>query len=251
MSMNHESALALWRQHLLFGLSALDLRLDAADLLIEYLQLLVQWNRAYNLTAVRDPIAMISRHLLDSLSIHPYVLSGTVVDLGSGAGLPGVPLAIVKPQCQVTLVESNGKKARFLREVVRQLKLSHVVVAQTRAEEFKPVRTFDYVTARALDTLSGILRVGEHLLGQEGQLLAMKGGVPHDEIAKLPGSWSVVTVCPLLVPNVAEARHLVILRRRQTNAASGTISSAPAAGGGGLNVTFPPVVIPHKPGRYF
>lgn len=196
------------------GLSALGL--DAAALappLLAYLALLEHWNRTYNLTAIREPREMVTRHLLDSLAMHPYVDSDNLADLGTGPGLPGIPLAVAMPGLRVTLVESNGKKARFLREAVRTLGLGNARVAESRAEALDEPAAYDRLTARALDTLAGIIAVGGHLLRPGGELLAMKGVHPADEIAALPPGWSVTAVHPLRVPGLVGARHLVAVRR--------------------------------------
>ena len=201
------------------GLSTLGL--DAATLappLLQYLALLDRWNRTYNLTAIRDPREMVTRHLLDSLAMHPFVERGTLADLGTGPGLPGIPLAIAKPDLQVTLVESNGKKARFLREAARQLGLGNVQVAESRIEAFRPGTPFDAITARALATLPLILELGGHLPGPGGRLLAMKGVVPDEEIAALPAGWRLAAVHPLRVPGLDAERHLVEVARDRPEA---------------------------------
>ncbi len=195
------------------GLAELGLSPDLAPPLLAYLALLVRWNGTYNLTAVRDPRQMVTRHLLDSLAMHRFVSTGTLADLGTGPGLPGIPLAIAHPQLQVTLVESNGKKARFLREAVRQLKLGNARVAERRAEALDEPEAYDALTARALDTLAGIIDVGGHLLKPGGNLLAMKGVMPHDEIAALPAGWSLVDATALAVPGLDGERHLVTVGR--------------------------------------
>ena len=179
-------------------------------------QLLARWNATYNLTAIRDPREMLAKHLLDSLAMQPFVRDiATLADLGTGPGLPGIPLAIATPNLQVTLVESNGKKARFLREAVRQLKLANVQVAESRIEAFRPGTTFDAITARALATLPLILELGGHLPGADGRLLAMKGVLPEDEIAALPAGWRVAAIHPLRVPGLSAERHLLeIVRTR-------------------------------------
>lgn len=194
----------------------LALGLDSAALappLLAYLTLLLRWNATYNLTAVRDPQEMVTRHLLDSLALQPYVETGSLADLGSGPGLPGIPLALARPQLQVTLVESNGKKARFLREAVRTLGIANARVAETRAEALDEPGRFDAITARALDTLAGIVAVGGHLLKPEGRLLAMKGAAPDAEAAALPAGWAVQAVHKLVVPGLAGERHLVVVGR--------------------------------------
>ena len=196
------------------GLHALGLDAALASPLLLYLTLLIRWNRAYNLTAIRDPGEMVGKHLLDALAIHPFVDAiGGLADLGSGPGLPGIPLAIAKPRLQVTLVESNGKKARFLREAVRTLGLANARVAETRAEALDEPGAYDAITARALATVPLILELGGHLLKPDGRLLAMKGARPDDEIAALPPGWHVQTVQLLRVPGLAAERHLVVVGR--------------------------------------
>ena len=192
------------------GLRQLGLDPALAAPLLAYLALLARWNATYNLTAIRDPREMLVKHLLDSLAMQPYVRDlATLADLGTGPGLPGIPLAIATPALQVTLVESNGKKARFLREAVRQLKLANVQVAESRIEAFRPEATFDAITARALATLPLILELGGHLPGPDGRLLAMKGVLPEDEIAALPAGWHLQAVHPLTVPGLGAERHLL------------------------------------------
>jgi 16S rRNA (guanine527-N7)-methyltransferase len=201
------------RDELDAGLAALDLALALAGPLLAYLALLDRWNRTYNLTAIRDPREMVAKHLLDSLAMHPFAGDGALADLGTGAGLPGIPLAIADPGLQVTLVESNGKKARFLREAVRTLKLPNARVAEARIEALDMPGMFDAITARALATLPLILELGGHLLKPEGRLLAMKGAVPADEIAALPPGWQVARIEPLQVPGLSAERHLVVVGR--------------------------------------
>lgn len=195
------------------GLRQLGQDATLAPRLLAYLALLVRWNGTYNLTAVRDPQQMVGRHLLDSLSLLPFVGSGTLADLGTGPGLPGIPLAIARPDLHVTLVESNGKKARFLREAVRTLGLDNAQVAEGRAEAVVVPGGFDLLTARALDRLAGIIAVGGHLLKPGGLLLAMKGAVPHEEMAELPAGWGLRAVHRLAVPGVEGERHLVVVGR--------------------------------------
>lgn len=202
------------------GLAALGLPAQPlAARLLDYLALLDRWNRTYNLTAIRDPREMLSKHLLDSLSMWPHVRDGKLADLGTGPGLPGIPLALARPGLQVTLVESNGKKTRFLREVVRQLGLANVRVLESRAEAVDEPGAYDQITARAMDTLAGILAVGGHLLAPGGRLLAMKGQRPDAEIAALPPGWRVETVQPLAVPGLEGDRHLVTVTRGPAEAA--------------------------------
>ena len=197
------------------GLDALGVDRAHATALLDYLALLDRWNRTYNLTAIRDVEEMVGKHLLDSLAMQAHVADVEhLADLGTGPGLPGIPLAIVHPRLQVTLVESNGKKARFLREAVRKLGLGNAQVAESRIEAFDAPGAFDAITARALATLPLILQLGGHLLAPQGRLLAMKGVVPEDEIAALPPDWQVDQILPLQVPGLQAERHLVVVGRR-------------------------------------
>lgn len=207
------------RPELAAGLEALGLPAALATPLLAYLALLARWNATYNLTAIRDPRDMVAKHLLDSLAMQPFVRGlRTLADLGTGPGLPGIPLAIATPALQVTLVESNGKKARFLREAARQLGLGNVQVAESRIEAFRPGTPFDAITARALATLPLILELGGHLPGPAGRLLAMKGVVPDEEIATLPAGWRLAAVHPLRVPGLDAERHLVEVARDRPEA---------------------------------
>ena len=195
------------------GLAAMSLPAELAGPLLQYLALLDRWNKTYNLTAIRDPREMVTRHLLDSLAMAPFFSTGTLADLGTGPGLPGIPLAITHPGLQVTLVESNGKKCRVMREALRKLGLSNARVAESRAEALDEPGAYDNLTARAMDTLAGIIAVGGHLLRPGGRLLAMKGVVPHEEIAALPAGWQVESITPLQVPGLVGERHLVVVGR--------------------------------------
>lgn len=206
---------AALRTELEAGLRTLGLSTDLAEPLLAYLALLLRWNQTYNLTAVRDPREMVVRHLLDSLAMVPHVDGlSTLADLGTGPGLPGIPLAIALPSLHVTLVESNGKKARFMREAIRQLTLRNAEVAESRIEAVDRPGQFDAITARALATLPDILRFGGHLPRADGgRLLAMKGVDPVDEIAALPDGWQLESVTPLSVPGLDAERHLVVVAR--------------------------------------
>ena len=199
------------------GLADLALPGELAPPLLAYLDLLARWNRTYNLTAVRDPREMVSRHILDSLAMNAY-LDGiaTLADLGTGPGLPGIPLAIARPGLRVALVEANGKKARFLREAVRTLGLANAEVAESRIEALDRPGAFDAITARALATLPQILEFGGHLLASGGRLLAMKGARPDEEIAALPRGWRLQTLHRLTVPGLDGERHLAVVGRDAT-----------------------------------
>ncbi len=187
---------------------------DAIARLLDYQALLERWNATYNLTAVRDPGEMITRHLLDSLAILPYVHGATLGDLGTGPGLPGIPLAIAAPRREVLLVDSNGKKVRFLREAIRTLKLEHVRAVQERVETV--TGQFDCITARAFASLADMLTLGGHLLAPDGVWLAMKGRAPDAELDALPPGFIVRAVHALTVPGLDAERHLVVLARAAT-----------------------------------
>ena len=212
--MTDPNAAAL-RAELESGLDALGLARMLAAPLLDYLALLQRWNATYNLTAIRDPRQMVTLHLLDSLAMQPFLAGiDTLADLGTGPGLPGIPLALALPDLRVTLVESNGKKARFLREAVRALRLDNARVAESRAEALDEPGRYAAITARALATLPDILAVGGHLVAPGGRLLAMKGVRPDEEIAALPPGWQLQAVHPLTVPGLAAERHLVVVERQ-------------------------------------
>lgn len=201
------------------GLRTLQLPASLAPPLLAYLDLLEHWNRAINLTAVRERGEMLRRHLLDSLAMQRYVDAGPLADLGAGPGLPGIPLAIADPNLSVTLVDSNGKMSRFQREAVRALGLANVRVLQARAENVAEPGAYRLLTARALDRLAGILAVGGHLLAPGGRLLALKGQRPDEEIAELPPGWTATAVHELTVPGLEGQRHLVEVTRDRPEAA--------------------------------
>ena len=196
------------------GLQALGLAdEELAAALESYLALMTQWNRAYNLTAIRDPAEMVVKHLLDSLAIHPWA-RGSLADIGTGPGLPGIPLALAQRDLQVSLIETAGKKARFLREAVRHLGLGDRVRAHdARAQDVPESGHHDCLAARAFGTLGEILAAGGHLLKPGGRLLAMKGRVPAEEITALPVGYVHVATHPLTVPGLDAERHLVVVEK--------------------------------------
>ena len=196
------------------GLAGLDLTLDEArrDRLLDYLALLSRWNRAYNLTAVDEPMAMVDRHVVDSLSILPWIDGRTIVDAGTGAGLPGVPLAIACPDRQFVLIDSAGKKVRFLRQVRRELGLDNIEPLHGRLEAFAPQTRPDQVVARALAPLPRLVEQLGHLLDSGATLLAMKGRLEDDECAAVADAYNVETI-ELNVPGAGGARSLAILRK--------------------------------------
>jgi 16S rRNA (guanine527-N7)-methyltransferase len=184
---------------------------ETRERLLEYLDLIAHWNQAYNLTAVRDPQQMISRHLLDSLSVLPWLESSSLLDAGAGAGLPGVPLAIMRPALQVTLLDSAGKKIRFLRHVKRVLGLTNVHIVQQRLESAELNGAVSCIISRAFAGLAHYAAATRHLLQADTGLLAMKGRYPREEIAGLPAWIHVDRVEKLFVPGLHEQRHLVMM----------------------------------------
>ena len=183
--------------------------------LLAYLALLIKWNKAYNLTAVRDPDEMVSRHLLDSLSVVSFVAESgqTWLDVGSGGGMPGVPLAIMFPDRSFTLLDSNGKKTRFLTQVKLELKLANLEVVHSRVEQFQPAEAFDGITSRAFSSLEDFANWTRHLGNTQTRWLAMKGVQPDDELQRLPADFRLDACHVLKVPGCQGQRHLLILRR--------------------------------------
>jgi len=183
--------------------------------LLDYLALLIKWNKAYNLTAVRDPDEMVSRHLLDSLSVVPFVSEAgdNWLDVGSGGGMPGIPLAILFPERQFTLLDSNGKKTRFLTQVKLELKLANLQVIHSRVEAFTPAVPFSGICSRAFSSLEDFSNWTRHLGDGNTQWLAMKGVHPDDELQALPADFRLTATHVLKVPGCQGQRHLLILRR--------------------------------------
>lgn len=181
--------------------------------LTSYLGELHKWNRAYNLTAVRDPLEMLPRHIFDSLAVLPFVTGERIADVGTGAGLPGIPLALCFPQRQFTLLDANGKKTRFVERAVRQLHLDNVAVVQARAEDFVPEQPFDTVLCRAFTSLASFCERCAAMLAPTGRLVAMKGRFPDAEVAVLPPGWRVAESAPLSVPGLDGERHVIVLTR--------------------------------------
>jgi len=204
-------------QELSRGAEALGVQLSAEQQrqLLAYLALLIKWNQAYNLTAVRNPDEMVSRHLLDSLSIHAHVLplGARWLDVGSGGGMPGVPLAILFPDRQFTLLDSNGKKTRFLTQVKLELGLSNLQVVNARVEAFQPEQSFQGIVSRAFSSLADFSNWTRHLGDGETRWLAMKGVHPDDELQVLPADFQREASHLLNVPGCQGQRHLLILRR--------------------------------------
>ena len=191
------------------GLNSLKVDQQYHDPLLQYLLLLKKWNQAYNLTAVRELPAMVTRHILDSLAIRPYVLGQRVLDVGSGAGLPGIVLAITNPTLTFVLLDSNGKKTRFLNEVKRSLSLANVTIVQSRVENYRETVSFDTVMSRAFSDITQFIQWTQHLIAKQGIWLAMKGQYPEAELMDLP---VVYEVHPYSVPGLDSQRCAVVIQ---------------------------------------
>ena len=198
---------------LIDGARALGIELtdDQAGKLVAHLDLVDEWGELMNLTAIRERNAQVTKHLLDSLSVAPWLRGNRIADVGSGAGFPGIPLAIVRPGMQFVLIDSTGKKCRFIEHVRDTLGLTNVEVVQSRAESYRPEQKFDMVLARAVGPVEDLVRNAGGLVAGGGRLLAMKGRYPTDELARKLNGWKVITVRPLHVPGLDEERHLVEL----------------------------------------
>jgi 16S rRNA (guanine527-N7)-methyltransferase len=198
------------------GMAALGLDIDdaARAKLLAYLALLEKWNRTHNLTAIREPGRMVTHHLLDALAVLPHLpqRSGLrLIDVGSGGGLPGLPLAIARPDWDVTLLDSNRKKTTFLRQVAAELGLTQVAIVTARVEDYLPEVAFDVAISRAFAELAPFLAAARHLVHAGGSLVAMKGGYPRAELAHLPANLRVAALPALAVPGLDAERHLVIV----------------------------------------
>ncbi len=196
------------------GLYALNIHATnrQVELWRNHLEMIVQWNRVYNLTAVDEPEKMLPIHLFDSLSIAPYIEGTTILDIGSGAGLPGIPLAVYDPAWQITLLEASSKKVRFLRQVVIELELSQVKPVHERAEEFRNRDRFDVIICRAYAPLDTFIEDTARLLKPNGKWLAMKGKYPGQELAALK-PYFAYTVTPLTIPGLDAERNLITITR--------------------------------------
>ncbi|WP_312952371.1 16S rRNA (guanine(527)-N(7))-methyltransferase RsmG [Superficieibacter sp.] len=180
--------------------------------LVAYVDMLNKWNKAYNLTSVRDPNEMLVRHILDSIVVAPHLQGERFIDVGTGPGLPGIPLSIVLPDAQFTLLDSLGKRVRFLRQVQHELKLENIHPVQSRVEAFPAEPPFDGVISRAFASLTDMVEWCHHLPGEAGRFYALKGQLPDEEIAALPVEFSVESTLKLRVPQLDGERHLVIIR---------------------------------------
>jgi 16S rRNA (guanine527-N7)-methyltransferase len=187
---------------------------EQAAQLIDYLTMLLKWNKAYNLTAIRDPDEMLRKHIADSLSVLPWIVGQRFIDVGTGGGLPGIVLAIMLPNCSFTLLDSNGKKTRFLFQVKAELGLANVSVVNTRVEQFRPPEGFDGIISRAFSSLGQMHHWTQHLLAEGGRFFAMKGVYNQAEIDELPAGTSVICH-ELEIPGEEGERHLVIIEPQQ------------------------------------
>jgi 16S rRNA (guanine527-N7)-methyltransferase len=184
-----------------------------AQQLLRLLDELDDWNQRMNLTAIRERSQQITKHLLDSLTVQPYLHGTRIADIGTGAGFPGLPLAIVNRAVQFTLIDSTAKKLKFIEHVAALLGLDNVCTVHTRAESYRPKERFDCIVSRAVGPVERFVSWSGHLLVGGGRLLAMKGRYPHDELAKLPSGWKLAAVHRLAVPGLDEERHLVEICR--------------------------------------
>jgi 16S rRNA (guanine527-N7)-methyltransferase len=180
--------------------------------LLQFIELLLKWNQAYNLTALRDPMEMVERHLLDSLSVLDYLQGSRILDIGTGPGLPGIPLALLRPRCEFVLLDSNSKKIRFVRQVKLELAIGNIRPVHARVEQYHPERPFDTLLARAFTSLPRMLELTGGLWAEEACLLAMKGALPQQELAELPAGIQARSI-PLQLPFSQAQRHLIALRR--------------------------------------
>jgi 16S rRNA (guanine527-N7)-methyltransferase len=204
------------QQRLGAGLAAMGVATtpELVSALVRYLVLLETWNRAYNLTSISEPDDMVVRHILDSVTARSFLGGAAIADVGTGAGLPGIPLALLEPGRQFTLLDSVGKKTRFLRQVVTELRLPNVALAHARLENWRPGKTFDTIICRAFSSLADFVSLSERLVAPGGRLVAMKGREPAEEIAAVPQGWQVSVSERVTVPGLEAERHIVVLERR-------------------------------------
>lgn len=191
----------------------IEINSDQMTQLLAYHALLMKWNKAYNLTAVRDPKEMVTRHLVDSLTILPHLKGTNLLDVGCGGGLPGLIIAIMKPELKVTLLDSNGKKTRFCQQAKMELKLSNVTVQHCRLESYQPELKHDCITSRAFATLKDMVEKSVSCCAMDGYYLAMKGVYPEQELSELPENIIVEQIQSIKTPGQQEERHLAILRQ--------------------------------------
>ena len=203
----------LQRTILTSGVADLQLALDTIQIekLLTLLDLVAEWNQKFNLTGIKEPVAMVQKHLLDSLTIQPWIKGPFVTDVGTGAGFPGLPLAIVNPTLRFTLIDATAKKIRFIEHAAQALGLEQVVAVCSRAEQYLPIQRATTVVSRALSSIPDFIAAAGHLCAKNGQMLAMKGKDPIAELDGLPRGWRAKSIDRLHVPGLGDERHLVIL----------------------------------------
>ncbi|WP_205622172.1 16S rRNA (guanine(527)-N(7))-methyltransferase RsmG [Aestuariibacter salexigens] len=197
----------------LLGKAGLSVNNAQKQQLVEFVQLIDKWNKAYNLTSVRDPLQMLSKHIVDSVVVSPYLHGNKFIDVGTGPGLPGIPLAILNPEKHFVLLDSLGKRVRFMRQVAHTLKLTNIEPVQSRVEQYTPEFGFDGVLSRAFASLKDMLHWCQHLVDSEGRFLALKGQFPDAEIAEIPPGFHVEKSHELTVPGQEGERHLIVITK--------------------------------------
>lgn len=196
-----------------------DNRMDLSEAeqqqLVSYLELLRTWNHAFNLTAITDPHDMVYLHLIDSLAAAPFIHGKRMLDVGSGAGLPGIPLAVTHPDQHWMVLDKNSKKTRFLTQAAAELHLKNVEAIYSRAEDYKPAQGFDSIVSRAYGTLRLFIESTQHLLNSDGIFIAMKGKYPQDELDHLPEGFEVKSITPVPIEGLAAERHIITMQRKR------------------------------------
>ena len=193
--------------------AAIQIPASQQEKLLHFIALLDKWNKTYNLTAVREPERMVGLHILDSLSVLPFLGAASVLDVGTGGGVPGIPLAIARPDLSITMLDSLQKKTTFVRQAISELTLKNAQIVCERVEQFQAPIKFEIVISRAFAELGDFVKGAAHLVAESGRMFAMKGAYPHDEIARLPETHKVEEVIELFVPQVEGKRHLVVLKK--------------------------------------
>ncbi|XOV80034.1 MAG: 16S rRNA (guanine(527)-N(7))-methyltransferase RsmG [Aestuariibacter sp.] len=196
------------------ALTNIEVTSEQKQKLLQFLGLLDKWNKAYNLTSVRDPEKMLYTHILDSIAIAPFLREDSYIDVGTGPGLPGIPLAIMCPEKSFVLLDSLGKRVRFMTQVKHELQLSNIAPVQSRVQDFQPEKPFDGVLSRAFASLKDMLHWCSHLVDSDGKFLALKGQYPHEEIAQLSTDYTIETELRVQVPGLDAERHLITLKRQ-------------------------------------
>jgi 16S rRNA (guanine527-N7)-methyltransferase len=194
--------------------SDIDLSENKIIKLVDFVLLMQKWNKAYNLSSVRDPEQMLIRHIMDSLAVAPFIKAERIADVGTGPGLPGIPLAIVFPEKHFTLIDSLGKRIRFIKQACYELNIENVEALEARVEDVQPEAGFDIVLSRAFASLADMLNWCEHLVTNNGEFLALKGQLHQDELAQVPSRFVVADTKALVVPSLIGERHVVSIQKR-------------------------------------